>query len=84
MYAPCRLVLRRLLLLPYHQLMNLARHSISSTAPVSIFDARFDPENRIFTTSTPAGFAIYRTWPLQLIRKRGMCPDRFAVSSAIC
>ncbi|TFK94689.1 hypothetical protein K466DRAFT_509062 [Polyporus arcularius HHB13444] len=50
--------------------MNLARHSISSTAPVSIFDARFDPENRIFTTSTPAGFAIYRTWPLQLIRKR--------------
>ncbi|KAH9943335.1 WD40-repeat-containing domain protein [Epithele typhae] len=50
--------------------MNLARHSISSTAPVLIFDARFDPESRIFTTSTPAGFAIYRTWPLQLIRKR--------------
>ncbi|KAI0774384.1 WD40-repeat-containing domain protein [Fomes fomentarius] len=50
--------------------MNLARHSISATAPVLIFDARFDPESRIFTTSTPAGFAIYRTWPLQLIRKR--------------
>ena len=59
----------------HHQLMNLARHSISATAPVSIFDARFDPESRIFTTSTPAGFAVYRTWPLQLIRKRGMPSD---------
>ncbi len=62
-------------LVSYHQLMNLARHSISATAPVLIFDARFDPESRIFTTSTPAGFAIYRTWPLQLIRKRGMLSD---------
>ena len=26
--------------------MNLGRHSISSTAPVLIFDARFDPESR--------------------------------------
>ncbi|KAI0776000.1 WD40-repeat-containing domain protein [Trametes elegans] len=50
--------------------MNLARHSISSTAPVLIFDARFDPDCRIFTTSTQAGFAVYRTWPLQLLRKR--------------
>ncbi|KAI1796273.1 WD40-repeat-containing domain protein [Ganoderma leucocontextum] len=50
--------------------MNLARHSISATDPVLIFDARFDPESRIFTTSTKAGFAVYRTWPLQLLRKR--------------
>ncbi|KAJ8457234.1 hypothetical protein ONZ51_g11658 [Trametes cubensis] len=50
--------------------MNLARHSISSTAPVLIFDARFDPDCRIFTTSTKAGFAVYRAWPLQLLRKR--------------
>ncbi|OBZ76911.1 WD repeat domain phosphoinositide-interacting protein 3 [Grifola frondosa] len=50
--------------------MNLARHSISSTAPVLIFDARFDPDCCIFTASTPAGFAVYRTWPLQLLRKR--------------
>ncbi|KAI0832539.1 WD40-repeat-containing domain protein [Trametes gibbosa] len=50
--------------------MNLARHSISSIAPVLIFDARFDPDCRIFTTSTQAGFAVYRTWPLQLLRKR--------------
>ena len=53
--------------------MNLARHSISSTAPVLIFDARFDPDCRIFTTSTKAGFAVYRAWPLQLLRKRGEC-----------
>ena len=52
--------------------MNLARHSISATAPVLIFDARFDPESRIFPPSPPTGFAVYRTWPLQLIRKRGM------------
>ena len=51
--------------------MNLGRHSISSTNPVQIFDARFDADCKIFTTSAPAGFAIYRTYPLQLIRKRG-------------
>ncbi|KZT12813.1 uncharacterized protein LAESUDRAFT_719117 [Laetiporus sulphureus 93-53] len=50
--------------------MNLARHSISSTAPVLIFDARFDADCHIFTASTQAGFAVYRTWPLQLLRKR--------------
>ncbi|KAF9055219.1 hypothetical protein BDZ89DRAFT_1087911 [Hymenopellis radicata] len=51
--------------------MNLARHSISATAPVHIFDARFDSDCQIFTTATPAGLAVYRTWPLTLIRKRG-------------
>ncbi|KAI0921327.1 hypothetical protein AcW1_004662 [Taiwanofungus camphoratus] len=50
--------------------MNLARHSISSTSPVLIFDARFDPDCHIFTASTQAGFAVYRTWPLELLRKR--------------
>ncbi|KAF8165450.1 WD40-repeat-containing domain protein [Crassisporium funariophilum] len=50
--------------------MNLGRHSISSTNPVQIFDAKFDAECNIFTASTPAGFAVYRTCPLQLIRKR--------------
>ncbi|KAJ7591191.1 SVP1-like protein 2 [Mycena floridula] len=37
--------------------MNLARHSITATTPVHIFDARFDVDCEIFTTSTPAGFA---------------------------
>ncbi|KAG6857335.1 hypothetical protein H0H87_005638 [Tephrocybe sp. NHM501043] len=50
--------------------MNLGRHSITATAPVHIFDARFDPDCKIFTTSTPAGFAVYRTYPLKLIRTR--------------
>ncbi|KZT66009.1 hypothetical protein DAEQUDRAFT_752308 [Daedalea quercina L-15889] len=50
--------------------MNLARHSISSTAPVLIFDARFDSDCHIFTAATQAGFAVYRTRPLQLLRKR--------------
>ncbi|TFK76015.1 hypothetical protein BDN72DRAFT_361640 [Pluteus cervinus] len=50
--------------------MNLARHSITSTDPVHILDARFDPDCQIFTATTPAGFAVYRTWPLELIRKR--------------
>ncbi|PBK72590.1 hypothetical protein ARMSODRAFT_689773 [Armillaria solidipes] len=50
--------------------MNLARHSISATAPIHIFDARFDPDCDIFTAATPAGFAVYRTWPLTLLRKR--------------
>ncbi|KAK0190969.1 SVP1-like protein 2 [Armillaria mellea] len=50
--------------------MNLARHSISATAPIHIFDARFDPDCDIFTAATPAGFAVYRTSPLTLLRKR--------------
>ncbi|KAJ7507683.1 SVP1-like protein 2 [Mycena galericulata] len=50
--------------------MNLGRTSISSTSPVNILDARFDSDCQIFTASTPAGFAVYRTHPLTLIRKR--------------
>lgn len=51
--------------------MNFARHSITETKPVHVFDARFDSDCKIFTTSTPAGFAVYRAWPLTLLRKRG-------------
>ncbi|TRM67987.1 WD40-repeat-containing domain protein [Schizophyllum amplum] len=50
--------------------MNLARHSISSISPIRVFDARFDPACEIFTAATPAGFAVYRTCPLELVRKR--------------
>lgn len=50
--------------------MNLARHSISSTSPIQILDARFDPDCRVFTSATPAGLAVYQTWPLKLLRKR--------------
>ncbi|KAH8106109.1 WD40-repeat-containing domain protein [Cristinia sonorae] len=50
--------------------MNLARHSISATAPILIFDTRFDADCQIFTTSTQSGFAVYNTWPLKLLRKR--------------
>lgn len=53
--------------------MNLGRHSISSTNPVQLFDARFDADCKIFTTAAQPGFAIYRAYPLQLIRKRGTC-----------
>ncbi|KAG2754640.1 hypothetical protein P692DRAFT_20827233 [Suillus brevipes Sb2] len=50
--------------------MNLARHSITATNPIQIFDTRFEADCQIFTTTTPAGFAVYQTWPLTLIRKR--------------
>ncbi|KAI5119897.1 hypothetical protein M0805_003701 [Coniferiporia weirii] len=50
--------------------MHLARHSISPTAPIQVLDARFDADANIFTASTPDGFAVYRAWPLQLLRKR--------------
>lgn len=52
--------------------MNLARHSISATDPLILYDVRYDPDCSIFTISTPAGFAIYRTCPLELVKKRGM------------
>ncbi|PFH51422.1 hypothetical protein AMATHDRAFT_59172 [Amanita thiersii Skay4041] len=60
--------------------MNLARHSISSTSPVHIFDARFDPDSKYFTASTPAGFAIYQTWPLRLVRKRELSGGTLAAA----
>ena len=60
--------------------MNLARHSISSTSPIQILDARFDPDCRIFTSATPAGFAVYQTWPLKLLRKRGEVAQMFLLS----
>lgn len=50
--------------------MNLARHSLSSTSPLQIFGATFDSDFTIFTASTPAGFAVYQSCPLRLIRKR--------------
>jgi hypothetical protein len=52
--------------------MNLGRHSITSTNPVLIFDAHFDPDCHIFTATTPVGFAVYRTWPLKLLSQRGI------------
>ncbi|CEL59707.1 WD repeat domain phosphoinositide-interacting protein 3 OS=Xenopus tropicalis GN=wdr45b PE=2 SV=1 [Rhizoctonia solani AG-1 IB] len=55
--------------------MNLARHSITATAPTHILDARFEPNSRIFTTCTPEGFAVYKTWPLTLLRKRDVSAD---------
>ncbi|KAF8760127.1 WD40 repeats protein [Rhizoctonia solani] len=55
--------------------MNLARHSITATAPTCILDARFEPNSRIFTTCTPEGFAVYKTWPLTLLRKRDVPDD---------
>ncbi|EPQ59318.1 hypothetical protein GLOTRDRAFT_70634 [Gloeophyllum trabeum ATCC 11539] len=50
--------------------MNLQRHSITATNPIRILDARFDADYRLFTCSTPAGFAVYRAYPLTLLRKR--------------
>ncbi|EGO01829.1 hypothetical protein SERLA73DRAFT_158983 [Serpula lacrymans var. lacrymans S7.3] len=52
--------------------MNLARHSITATDPVLIIDAQFDVDCRIFVSLTPAGFAVYRSWPFELIRKRDL------------
>ena len=62
--------------------MNLARHSITATNPVHIYDARFDADCNIFTVSTPAGFAVYRTRPLKLLRKRGRSPSLLLAHSA--
>jgi WD repeat-containing protein 45 len=51
--------------------MHLARHSLTATTPTQILDARFDNDCKIFTASTPTGYAVYSTWPLRLLRKRG-------------
>ncbi|KAK7049625.1 Phosphatidylinositol 3,5-bisphosphate-binding protein [Paramarasmius palmivorus] len=60
--------------------MNLARHSITATSPIHIYDARFDADCQIFTTCTPAGFAVYRTWPMTLLRKRELSGGTLAAA----
>ncbi|CCA71710.1 hypothetical protein PIIN_05645 [Serendipita indica DSM 11827] len=50
--------------------MNLGRQSISATVPTQIIDVRLDADCNIFTCSTPSGFAVYRSNPLTLVRKR--------------
>lgn len=50
--------------------MNV-RHAIRPAKPLKLIDIRFNEDSNIFTVSTPTGFAIYRTWPLALLRKRG-------------
>ncbi|KIO25025.1 hypothetical protein M407DRAFT_25665 [Tulasnella calospora MUT 4182] len=52
--------------------MHRGRASITSTAPTNIVDARFDADCSIFATSTPHGFAVYKTNPLKLIRRRNL------------
>ncbi|KAG8825715.1 hypothetical protein FRC17_008559 [Serendipita sp. 399] len=44
--------------------------AISPTAPTQIIDVRFDADCKIFTCSTPSGFAVYRSNPLTLVSKR--------------
>jgi WD repeat-containing protein 45 len=63
--------------------MNLARHSISSTDPLVLYDVRLDPDSQIFTTSTPDGFAVYRTLPLELLRKRGIYRPLISPTSSL-
>ena len=53
--------------------MHLARHSIAPTQPIQVLDAHFDADAKIFIAATPDGFAVYRSWPLELLRKRGKC-----------
>ncbi|KAJ3810630.1 SVP1-like protein 2 [Lentinula lateritia] len=60
--------------------MNLARHSITATNPVHIFDTRLDADCEIFTTCSPAGFAVYKAWPLQLLRKRELSGGTLAAA----
>lgn len=59
--------------------MHLARHAISTTAPVEILDAHFDASASIFIVATPSGFAVYRTWPLQLLRVREFTGGSLAI-----
>ncbi|KAF8338727.1 WD40-repeat-containing domain protein [Cantharellus anzutake] len=48
------------------------RHSIQPGSPVNVIDVRFDEGNQIFTTCTTSGFAIYKAWPMTLLRKRDL------------
>ncbi|KAF8309141.1 hypothetical protein DL93DRAFT_2086042 [Clavulina sp. PMI_390] len=59
------------------------RHTIQPSRPLNLIDIRLNQDNSVFTVSTPTGFAIYRTWPLALLRKRDISNGTLAIIQPI-
>lgn len=50
--------------------MQLGRHNVSTLRPAPITSIRFSVDGSHFAVSTEAGYEVWRTYPLGLLRRR--------------
>ena len=55
--------------------MQLGRSQVSTLRPPPILSVEFNQDGRLFTVASETGYEVWRTWPLQLVRRRGE-PDQ--------
>jgi hypothetical protein len=51
--------------------MQLGRSQVSTLRPPPILSVEFNQDGRLFTVASETGYEVWRTWPLQLVRRRG-------------
>jgi len=51
--------------------MQLGRSQVSTLRPPPILSVQFNQDGRLFTVASETGYEVWRTWPLQLVRRRG-------------
>jgi transcriptional regulator of nitric oxide reductase len=51
--------------------MQLGRSQVSTLRPLPILSVEFNQDGRLFTVASETGYEVWRTWPLQLVRRRG-------------
>jgi len=51
--------------------MQLGRSQVSTLRPPPILSVDFNQDGRLFTVASETGYEVWRTWPLQLVRRRG-------------
>ena len=51
--------------------MQLGRSQVSTLRPPPILSVEFNQDGRLFTIASETGYEVWRTWPLQLVRRRG-------------
>jgi hypothetical protein len=51
--------------------MQIGRFQVSTLRPPPILSVGFSQDGRLFTVATETGYEVWRTWPLELVRRRG-------------
>lgn len=52
--------------------MQLGRTQVSTLRPPPILSITFSEDGRFFAVAGEAGYEVYRTYPLALVKRRGM------------
>lgn len=50
--------------------MQLGRYNVSTLRPTPINSVRFSFDGRFFAISSEGGYEVWRTYPLELIKRR--------------